>query len=220
MKKLSILVLTSCFLVLAVQSLPSVAAGGSSVPSVSPADQAADAYNRGIKYRDKAWKLEEQAATASGEDRSKLEEKIRKEYQKAARAFEAAVDTNPDMYQAHSSLGYALRKLGKFDDSLASYDRALELEPTYSEAIEYRAEAYLGLNRLEDAKEAYMELFRSDRERADELMSAMKKWIDDRSGESGGVDKAAIEEFEDWVHERAEIAGHTASLSSSSDRAW
>lgn len=210
----------SCLVMFALQGLPVQAAGGSTVPSVSPVDQAADAYNRGIKYRDKAWKLEEKAMTASGDDRAKLEGKIQKEYQKAARAFEAAVDTNPEMYQAHGSLGYALRRTGQYEASLEAYNRALEIAPDYAEAVEYRAEAYLGLNRLDEAKEAYMALFRSDRERADELMTAMKQWIENRSDDSGSVETGVIEDFETWVQKRAEIAGHTASLSGTSDRTW
>ena len=53
-------------------------------------------------------------------------------------------------------------------------DRALELAPDYGEAIEYRAEAYLGLDRIDDAKKAYMQLFNLDRALADELMEAMR----------------------------------------------
>lgn len=202
-------------------SLPLLAAGGSSVPTTDPADQAAEAYNTGIQHRDKAWDLESQAQTVpDGDQRSKLEAKARKEYSKAIRAFRSATESDPNMHQAFSSLGYALRKTGDYEASLAAYNQALALEPGYAEAIEYRAEAFLGLNRLEEVKGAYMELFRDDRERADELMVAMQKWVDQRRADPQGLGTEAIEEFSLWVEERSQVAGNTAGLQSSPDRAW
>jgi hypothetical protein len=94
------------------------------------------------------------------------------------------------------------------------------LEPSYSEAIEYRGETFLGLNRIDDAKEAYLELFRSDRARADELMVAMKTWIEERTGVPSVADPGELQEFSAWVEERSAIAAQTASLIESSDRAW
>ena len=192
------------------------AAGGSSAPpSTDPVDAAAAAYERGLKARDKAWELEKEMANASPADRERYASKIEKQYEKAARAFQSAIDDNPEMYQAHSSLGYALRKTGDYEGSLAAYDQALEINPSYSEAIEYRAEAFLGLGRLDDVKTSYMQLFRDDRERADELMAAMEAWVEERKSDPGSLDASAVEEFSAWVEERAEVAGNTASLTSS-----
>ena len=190
------------------------AAGSSAPPPTNPADTAAAAYERGLKARDKAWELEEELQTATEANRERLTAKIDKQYEKAARAFRSATEENPEMYQAFSSLGYALRKTGDYDGSLAAYNRALEINPGYAEAIEYRAEAYLGLGRLDAVKDAYMQLFRDDRERADELMTAMKTWVEERRADPGSMDPAAIEEFTTWVEERAEVAGNTARLSS------
>ncbi|TNF80303.1 MAG: tetratricopeptide repeat protein [Acidobacteria bacterium] len=198
-----------------------LAAGGSSAPDEDPQQEAAAAYNRGLRHRDKAWEFEKKLATKSEEaERAKLEAKIGKEYGKAIDAFRAATEANPKMHQAYSSLGYALRKTGDYTASLAAYNQALELEPSYSEAIEYRGEAFLGLNRIEDAKEAYLELFRSDRARADELMEAMKNWVGERTAEPGGVNPAELQKFSAWVEERAAIAKQTASLVEASDRTW
>lgn len=194
------------------------AAGGATVPSTDPADQAAEAYNRGLASRDKAWDLEEQAASsADAKQRAKLEQKAQKEYAKAVRAFRSATEADPTMHQAFGSLGYALRKSGQYEESLAAYNQALELAPGYTEAIEYRAEAYLGLNRLVEAKEAYMQLFREDRERADELMAAMRRWVEARQLDPGEVDPTTIDEFSVWVRDRDEISGNTASLESDAD---
>ena len=210
---------TTCFLL--ASGLPILAAGGSSVPSTDPADQAAQAYNNGIEKRDKAWELEKKAAAATDAgERAKLEARAQKEYGKAIRAFRSATESDPSMHQAFSSLGYALRKTGEFEESLAAYDQALQLEPGYAEAIEYRAEAFLGLNRLDEAKQAYMQLFRDDRERADELMSAMQRWVDQRRADPQGLESLAIEEFSVWVEERRSVAASTATLPGGSDRAW
>lgn len=202
-------------------ALPSLAAGGGSVPQADPADQATEAYNRGLASRDKAWELEERAESAGdAKQRAKFEGKAQKEYAKAIRAFRSATEADPKMYQAFSSLGYALRKTGQYEGSLTAYNEALDLAPGYTEAIEYRAEAFLGLDRLDEVREAYMQLFREDRERADELMVAMQQWLEQRQVDPAGLDSSAIDEFSVWVKDRAEVSGNTASLQGDSQRTW
>lgn len=207
--------------VLTLCALPALAAGGGTVPSADPADQAAEAYNRGLESRDKAWKLEKKAASSTDtKEQSKLNAKAQKEYAKAIRAFRSATEADPRMHQAFSSLGYALRKTSQYEDSLVAYNEALELEPSYTEAIEYRAEAYLGLDRLDEAKEAYMRLFRDDRERAEELMAAMQRWVENRQADPAGLDPATIDEFSIWMRDRAEVSGNTAGLQGDTGRTW
>lgn len=189
-------------------------------PQLTPEQQADQHYNRGIRLREKAWELEAKAAAASGGERAKLETKIEKTYRKAIREYESAVDLDPRHYRAYSDLGYALRKAGDYDAALAAYDRALGMVPNYAEAIEYRAEAYLGLGRLEDAKQAYLQLFAGDRDRADTLMEAMKQWVERHREDPGGQDPATIEAFADWVSQRDHLADQTASLSELQERRW
>ncbi len=76
------------------------------------------------------------------------------------------------MHEAWNYLGYTHRKLGDYQAALTAYDRALNLKPGYPEAIEYRGHAYLGLNRLEDAKQAYLTLFAGNRQLAAQLLAA------------------------------------------------
>jgi tetratricopeptide (TPR) repeat protein len=113
------------------------------------------------------------------------------------------------MAEAWNGLGYSQRKLGDYDTALASYERALTLQPGYPEATEYRGEAYLALGRLDDAKQAYLDLFATNRALADTLITAMKKWI---AAQSAGANPAAAAELAKWVEERAQIAAQTASL--------
>ena len=202
-----------------------LAAGGSSVPSAAPAPEltpeqkAMAAYNQGLEYRNRAWELEEEAAGQEGAKADKKLGKAQKAYQKAIREFRRAVELEADFHQAHSSLGYALRKTGQFEESLAAYDRALAIDPRYAEAIEYRGEAYLGLDRIEEAKSAYMELFRMDRERAAELMTAMKRWLEQRRQDAGELSQETIDSFAAWVEERSDLVAQVGTLASAG-RSW
>lgn len=197
------------------------AAGGTPAPSEDPADQAAQAYERGTRHRDRALELESEAAETDGERREKKLAKATDAWEQAARAYRTAVDEDPELHRAHSDLGFALRKLGDYEASLAAYDRALALAPGYGEAIEYRGEAYLKLGRLEEVQDAYMELFRSDRELADELMGAIRTWLDERAGDPGDLDPAALQDFSVWAEERARAAEQTADLgTASAERTW
>src|SRR6266850_7901045 len=124
--------------------------GSSSMPSAprkTPEQEAVEHYNAGLKHRDKALALQKEAAQAGSEkDRSKLESKAQKEFGKAVSELRTATEKNPMFYQACSDLGFALRKTGDYAGALEVYDRAVSLNPAYSPAIEYRAEAYLGLD--------------------------------------------------------------------------
>jgi tetratricopeptide (TPR) repeat protein len=115
-----------------------------------------------------------------------------------------------DMYEAWNYVGYTSRKLGEYEKALQSYNEALRLNPSYGEAIEYRAEAYLGLNRIDDAKDAYMQLFQSSRPLADQLMAAMQKYVSDRR--AAGNAAPEVDALAQWIDERSTIARQTASL--------
>lgn len=135
-------------------------------------------YKRGLRERDSAWEHETKAKKANSEKkRAKSLAKARKDWRDAARHFRSAIEEYEEHYQAHASLGYALRKLGDYDASVAAYDRALEIKPAYAEAIEYRGEAYLGLGRVKDAARSYRRLVQLDPEKADLLWSAMESWL-------------------------------------------
>jgi len=191
-------------------------------PRLTPEQQATQSYNSGLKHQEKGDDLakEADAQAADPKKREKIESQARKEYEKAMKEFKAATEKDPKMFQAHSGLGYTLRKTGDYDAALAAYNQALELEPHYSPAIEYRAEAYLGLNRVDDAKSAYVTLFSGDRKRADELQAAMKRWLEKRRQDPQGVAPEAIEEFSKWMAQREEIAGRTSALTQPKDDRW
>ena len=113
------------------------------------------------------------------------------------------------MPQAYNGMGFSYRKLGDYAKALENYDRALQLTPKFPDAIEYRGEAYLALNRLDDAKQSYLTLFAMDRKQADSLMTAMKDYVAKKKADPAGVDAAALTAFESWITERAGVAQET-----------
>jgi tetratricopeptide (TPR) repeat protein len=172
-----------------------------SAPKKSADARAADVMNSGLKRLAKADGIE-----------VKNPAQARKEYEAALKDFQTASKLAPDNYRAHNNTGYAYRKLGNYERALESYDRALKLAPSFSEAIEYRAEAYLGLNRLEDVKQAYMHLFVSDRTASHVLMKAMKAWVAKHRAQAGGIDPDTLSAFGAWVSERDALAVSVVNL--------
>jgi len=195
---------------------------GSAAGSPSrPENMAKAAYNSGVGSIKKAEEYESDAAKASNPQKSaKALDKAHQYYSKALEQFIDAVSQQPNMYQAWNYLGFANRHLGSFDAALSAYAKALELNPAYPEAIEYRGEAYLGLNKIDAAKEAYMTLFRESRGLADELMTAMRRWMEARRTDAQGLAPEDVEAFSKWVDERAGIAAQTASLAVGAQAAW
>ena len=178
-------------------------------------------YNDGISYRDKAAKLEKEAAAEPDAAKAeKLLAKARDRHESSIKPFQAATKKNPALFQAWGSLGYAYRKVGNYPASLEAYGKALEIEPNYTPAIEYRAEAYLALNRLDDVKTVYITLFNMDRPRADELAAAIEKWLEKRKVDPAGIDPSALADFSKWQEERKKLASQTSSLTTRRNEAW
>ncbi|HEX3067224.1 MAG TPA: tetratricopeptide repeat protein [Thermoanaerobaculia bacterium] len=219
-----------CVTVFAIPTLIASGPGGggmSSTPSPSmqrsPHDMAVDYYNAAERRLDGLAKThDEMKAQTDAQKVAKLQGKIAKGLENAAADFERAVKNDPSLYQAYSELGFTLRKMGKFDESLAAYDKSLSIEPGYAPALEYRAEAYLGLNRIDDARKTYMALFAADRPHADALLIAMKGFVASRRAAPAGIDAAQLDAFAKWVGEREVIHTQTAALTSQtpSFRSW
>jgi tetratricopeptide (TPR) repeat protein len=189
---------------------PSMPSSSSAMPSMSPEERAVQAYKSGDEHRMKGKKLEDEASAKQGTEADRTLMKARSEFERSLKDFKSAAQLNPQMFQAYNGMGYAFRKTGDYPSALRMYDQAIKMAPgLYAEAIEYRAEAYLGLNRIDDARQAYLDLFAADRKQADSLMVAMKKWIAARHADAAGVDPAAITTFETWVGERETTAKQT-----------
>ena len=170
---------------------------------LTPEQQADVLYNDGISYRDKAEKLQKEAASAAdAKRREKLEAKAKDKHLDSIKKFAEATQKNPNHYPAWGNLCDAYRKTGDYTSSLEACQKALDIRPNYTSAMEYRAEAYLALNRLDDVKSVYLLLFDIDRPRANELAAAIDKWIEKKKEDPSGVGPAKVEEFARWAAQR------------------
>jgi tetratricopeptide (TPR) repeat protein len=199
------------------------AAGGGSMSNsnvempekrMSPEEQAVVAYNMGVRKLKDAAEHEQDAAQATEPKKmAKANDKARKTYERALKDFSRATDYMPTMHEAWNYVGFTQRHLGKYDASLAAYAKALQLRPNYPEAIEYRGEAYLGLNAIDDAKQAFLALTRTSPALAGQLLKAMEKWIAQRRDNPSGIDAATLQAFEAWTKEQSSTALSAAALS-------
>jgi len=215
-------------------ALPLLASGpgggmsSSPMPSMqqrSPHDQAVDYFNNAERRIDGLSKTHDEmkaAMTADPQKAAKLQAKLNKGLENAAADLERAVKNDPQLFQAYSELGFTYRKMGKYKESMEAYDKALAISPDYTPAIEYRAEAYLGLNRLDEARAAYTELFSGDRPKADALLISMKAFVAARKADAAGLDAGQLDAFAKWVDQREIIHGQTAPLTAqtSTFRSW
>jgi tetratricopeptide (TPR) repeat protein len=181
-------------------------------PAGAPGDGAAS-YDAGLKLVEKA----DQAMTAAAKetDAARHAEAVKgalEVYGQARGAFEQLTAADPSMPGAWNMLGYSERKLGNYDAALEAYRRALALRPNYAEAIAYRGEAYLGLNHIAAAKQAYLDLFPLDRKLSEQYLDAMRSWIAARRKTPAGVESSTLDRLEQWIDERAKISATAAAL--------
>jgi tetratricopeptide (TPR) repeat protein len=108
-------------------------------------------------------------ANAQSEYNRGVRARVSKDWPTAVTAFRRSVDLRPDFADAWNELGYALRNVGRYQESLDAYDVALRLRPHFPEALEYLGEAYVKLGRLDDARRVLDRLRPLDGERAAEL---------------------------------------------------
>jgi tetratricopeptide (TPR) repeat protein len=201
------------------------AAGPGSVPSgnnmSSPHEEAVRYYNAAERRLEKMSKVHADLKAATDPKRQEdLRAGLNKGLETAAADFRRATDNDPHLFQAYSELGFTLRKLGRYDESLAAYEKALAIEPGFSPALEYRAEAYLGLGRLDDVKSTYMTLFDGDRPKADVLMTSMNSWLAQQKTKPT-VEAAQLDAFAKWVDSRQTIAGQVPAVASADTfRSW
>ena len=205
--RIALQVLSACLLVTAIPAAWANGGGGMSMPSMpatprteTPQQKARDAYNDGVRYVKKA----DKAQSASLE--------AHELYGKALARFKEAVELDATLHEAWNYVGYTSRKLGNYDDALAAYGKALSLKPGYADALEYRGEAYLGMSRIPDAQQAYLDLYAGNRALAGKLLTAMKNWVAAQRANSTGNTSVNLDDVDKWIQERGQIAGQTAAL--------
>ena len=164
---------------------------------------AIDAYNIGyaaIQRADHSQALA--AASTKPDEKAEAERDARGFYKESLKHFEEATRLDASMHEAYTYIGYANRKLGNYDKALAAYAEALKIFPDYPHAIEYQGQAFLGLNRLDEARFNYLRLYALNKGQAAKLLQAMREWVATHPSQIDGLD---VTGFSEWVARRSEI---------------
>ena len=185
----------------------------SSPVSDKPEVAAKKAYAAGMKAFDKAQGLETLAAKTPDPDKKSVSlEKAGDLYNRALDLFTEALSNKGDMVEAWDHVGFVHLKLGANMESIDDYNHALALKSDLPDATLHRAVAYVHVDRLDEAKAAYMDLFNHERSLADELMVAMQQWLSDHRTNLNGMRANDVDAFDKWLQERDGIARQAASL--------
>ncbi len=173
-------------------------------PGTEYASPALDAYGRGYAFIERATRFDQDAAAAENEpSRTAATEGASQAYEDALAAFSEAVHLDARMYEAHTYIGYANRKLGRHDQALEAYRAALRLKPDYARAIEYQGEAFLGLDRFADAIFNYQRLYALETGQAKKLLAAMRKWLQERQANPGSISPEELTQAAEWLNDQA-----------------
>ena len=187
--------------------------GGGGLPdrSVDKPDAAAKkAFKAGLKALNRALELEDLATKTTDPDKKAAAvEKSGDQYNKALDEFTVVISNQGDRVEAWNYASYIHLRLGAFNEAIDDYNHTLALKPDLLEAIEHRAEAYMAVDRLDDAKAAYLDLFNHARPLADQLIAVMQKWLDSHRAATNGISTTTIDAFGQWVQERDRIARQT-----------
>ena len=176
----------------------------SAPPSTISELGAIDAYNQGyaaILRGDHSQALAE--ATTDVKEKSAAQRAARASYKESLGHFEAAVRLDASMHEAYTYLGYANRKLGDYKKALAAYQQALKISPDYPYAIEYQGQAFLGLNRLDEARFNYLRLYALNKGQAAKLLQAMREWL--AAHQNSAIDGVNVSGFSEWVAQRSAL---------------
>ena len=108
--------------------------------------------------------------------------------------YRKAVSLRPELFEAHTNLGNALKETGHFKDAAASHRKAIALNPEYAEAHTNLGNAWKELGRLEDAAASHEKAIRLEPDLA-EAHSNLGSILDhqDRLEEGEATCRHAIE---------------------------
>ena len=131
----------------------------SSYGAASSDSSSSSNYDKGASLIKKAKKLE---------SKGKIE-KANKRYEKAFEYLLKSNEKNPNQADTLNYLGFALRKLGNFEEAEKYYLQGLNIKPDHNGINEYLGELYIQTNRIELAKERLEVLKNCKCEEYDEL---------------------------------------------------
>lgn len=163
---------------------------------------AIDAYTAGYASILRAEHAENLAAASANEaERKAAQLKAQEAYRASLPHFTSATRLDQSMHEAYTYLGYANRKLGRYEESLQAYEQALKINPDTPYAIEYQGETFLALNRIDAARFNFLRLYALDAHSAAKLLKAMHAWVEENKAKPpAGVD---VPELAAWIADRA-----------------
>jgi len=177
--------------------------GAASVHEEKPEIAARKAYAAGVKSIDKAAEFETLASqTPNADKKARALEKVGDAYNRALDQFTEALRNKGDMVDAWSRVGYVHLRLEAYAESIDDYNHALALKSDLYDAIFHRGEANLAIDRLDEAKTAYLDLANHEHGLADKLLLSMRKWLAEHKVAARGMSVAAIDAFEQWLKSR------------------
>ena len=134
-------------------STAALAAGGDPLPEPTPKGtpgaSAVSVYNRGL------------ALANSGD------------FLGAEAAYRQAIALDPTLPEAWNGLGHSLKKQKRYQESLAAYDKALQLRPDFPLAMQYLGELYVAMGQLDKAQDLLAKLRPIDEENANKLAAVI-----------------------------------------------
>lgn len=157
-------------------------------------------YSSGVRELSKAQKLHDKAATSTDPKlRAKTEQKAQSALENADKAFREALSYDDGFLEAYAGLGTALRLQGKIEESLQVHAMALRQAPEDLENFAGWTESLLAMNMLGNATTAYSDYRQTNPDRAEILMTAIERWLDEKRTDPGTVDPADVQRLADWV---------------------
>ena len=178
---------------------------------IKPDKAAAKALKAATKSMGKAKDIEETIGKTTDPDKKAgLQQKLDDTYGRALEEYTEVLRNKNDLFEPWAKIGFIHLHFGAYRESIDDLNHALALKPDSQEAIEWRGEAFMGVDHLDDAKAAYMDLFFHDRPLADQMMTNMQGWLQRHRTSAGGVRASDIDAFDKWLQEREGIAKTTA----------
>jgi tetratricopeptide (TPR) repeat protein len=80
---------------------------------------------------------------------------IQDQYKEAIKAYDEAIQIDPNCADAYNYKCDALNKLGKYDEALENCDRAIQLYPTLAESWNYQGNVLANQSKYNEALQAY-----------------------------------------------------------------
>lgn len=124
-----------------------------------------------------------------------------KEYDRASKYLQKVISMNYKYADVYNMMGVIAHVGGRFASAIRYFQEALELNPTYTEAILNLAVLYNDLGQYDDAKKLYGELKSSSKKSSGEIEPVLKGKLSNLHAEIGDIYRSvglynhAIEEY-------------------------